>query len=252
MFTVEFGPLGHGVTRATNRFIFRNNFTGTVPYTTPLLELPNVGEGTVSFENIYPSIIGNEFMKRIVLDRNPNAYGSVRTYLPNAPLWENSTFYGQPVNANYIYMNRADGHLYRSTIAHHPGQEYEKNATGQLTSEDNRPHADEAWKGYWSKELNSPPTWKTGTTYNVGDVVMSDTPIIIYVSLPQAYRCLLPHTAGDGNKPGVGADWQKTWAPLEWSSGKSYVAGTDYVSADGAYYRAKKDNTASAANRPRP
>ena len=122
----EFSPLGYGVTRENNRIVLRNIFTGTIPSSSPVLELPNVGEGSVLVENISCSPAGAPFMKRIVLNKNPNAYGTVRTFMNSGYIWSNSSFYGYTIYpVGLIVFNTVDGYYYRATVAHRPGDNNE-------------------------------------------------------------------------------------------------------------------------------
>jgi len=253
-FYVEFSPLGYGVTRDNNRFVLRDVFTGTIPYTSPVVDIGNVGEGTVELANIACGTAGAPYMQQIVRCANPNCYGTLENYVNIQRVWENQSPYGWYYNPGDLIYNDVDGYTYTCAAKHHPGAIYEAmpGLPSQWLFEDNRPHADEQWKSYWTRQGTYPTAWASGTGYAVGNVVSADAPTVLYCTDSRAYRCIAAHTADATNQPGSGANWQTYWVCLKWVETTAYTAGTSYVSSDGAYYQCTQSHTASLANRPRP
>ena len=249
----EFGPLGYGVTRDTNRLVLRNVFTGVIPSATPFLELPDSGEGTLLMENITCSPAGEPFMERLVLNKNPNAYGTVRSFIQPGEIWSNRTFVESTYPAGLQVFNPLDGYYYRSVVAHHPGDHYQVHpANGAVISDDNRPLADEAWQQFWERVTQMPDVWKTGQAYSPGDLVMAPSPRLYpYITVPELFRCVKAHTAATLTTPATGAEWPQYWASLQWREKTGFEEGA-VVSADGAVYRSLLAHTTARANRPRP
>jgi len=251
---VEFSPLGHGVTRDTNCFTLRDTFTGVFPCTNPVVDIANVGEGTVDIANIFCQPAGSDFMQQIVRCANPNCYGSMENFIPFRQWSAANVFFDNcimyPPN---IYFNDADGYYYRAKAQHRPGASYVPSPEypSVMITEDNVPHADELWKTYWTRQAGLPADWVTNTGYTAGAIVNCSTHILGYQYEPRAYKCLLSHTADATNQPGSGANWQTYWICLKWAPGIGYNL-YDYVSADGAYYQCTQANTGSSANHPRP
>ena len=253
-FYVEFSPLGYGVTQDSNRFMLRDIFTGCIPYNAPVVDIANVGIGTVELANIACAVLGAPSMQQIVRCANPNCYGTLENCVDMQRVWENQSPYGAAYTPGTVVYNDVDGYSYTCAATHHAGAYYLTVPGWPLLwlFEDNRPHADELWKSYWTRQSNYPAAWGSGTAYSAGTVVTANTPTLMDCTESRAYSCILAHTADATNQPGSGANWQNYWVCLQWVQDAAYTAGTSYVSADGAYYQCTQTHTADLTNRPRP
>jgi len=218
----EFSPLVNGVTRETNTLNLLDVFASMSDATKPVVELANVGQGTLNYQRNGAWPVNEPFYNMVaVTNSNPNAYGAVNVTVPTIGKWIGQGLQcGYPYSGGTVVYNEDDGQYYRGRAICHPGDIYTtctQNGTFYRVHEDNRPLAGEPWKTYW-KRANF---WALSTSYAVND-------LCVYVTngLSTIYQCTQAHTSAYSNMPGttVGQSyWTTLFAP--WNSSTNYSVG---------------------------
>jgi len=100
----------------------------------------------------------------------------------------------------------------------------------------NEPGVGADWEDYWELYSSTIPEWATGTIYDIGDRIYNNHAdwatgtaytIVDYVyNNGQNYTCILNHTAGAANEPGVGGSWTTYWVGVDRPDYYCYVAHT--------------------------
>ena len=260
LFYCEFSPLANGVTRETNTFSLLDVGTGTFISTTPILQIGNVGTGTVNVQRLSVDPICAPYCTQTVTTtNNPNAYGTIAGSTPLLAKWMNNGNYTWGAySPNTIVYNEADGQYYSCTSTHHAGDDYittTQNSTLYIVHEDNKPLQSQSWQSYWTP-ATMPAAWTNNTPYTVGTLVSN-----LYINGAWyhncVYCCTANHTSSSATQPEAGSNWQSYWVSLQWQYNTNYTATTSTVACDSAYYQCIQSHnsggtTAPNTTRPRP